>query len=132
MEAMAFGDTFADVEMIEGVGVGVLMANAPPDLRVRDDVVRTLSNDEDGIAVVLRERFPFDGPFHLLGIFTIQGCSPGPQHYCLTWRRDAGLVEQSPESVVFEVAEAVADCLIFLISRFIASVGPLETPPVSK
>ena len=65
MEAMAFGDTFADVEMIEGVGVGVLMANAPPDLRVRDDVVRTLSNDEDGIAVVLRERFPSDGPFHL-------------------------------------------------------------------
>lgn len=63
-DAMAFGDTLADVEMIEGVGTGVLMANSPPGLSVRDDVVRTLSNDEDGIAVVLRERFPSDEPFH--------------------------------------------------------------------
>lgn len=65
LEAMAFGDTSADVEMIEAVGVGVLMANSPPDLRVREDVVRTLSNDEDGIAVALRERFPCNEPFHL-------------------------------------------------------------------
>lgn len=64
-EAIAFGDTFADLEVIEAVGVGVVMANFPSDLPVREDVVRTLSNDEDGIAVVLREHFPSDEPFYL-------------------------------------------------------------------
>jgi hypothetical protein len=41
-------------------------------------------------------------------------------------------VQQQAEPVVGEVAVAVADSLIFLISPLIASVGPLDTPPVSK
>jgi len=64
-EAVAFGDSLADVAMLEAAGVGVLMANAPTHLEVSDRIVRTLSNDEDGIAVVLREFFPTGQPFHI-------------------------------------------------------------------
>jgi len=41
-------------------------------------------------------------------------------------------VQEEPEPVVVEVAEPVPDALIFLIDRFIASVGPLLIPPVLK
>jgi hypothetical protein len=37
-------------------------------------------------------------------------------------------VQQQPQPVVGEVAEAMADPLTFLTSRFMASVGPLEQP----
>ncbi len=41
-------------------------------------------------------------------------------------------MQEEAEPIVGEVAEAVPTRLIFLMSRFIASVGPLLTPPVSK
>ena len=57
-EVVAFGDTAADLEMLGRVGFGVLMANASPSLDVPPGVHRTLSNDEDGIGVMLRKCFP--------------------------------------------------------------------------
>ncbi|MET9219084.1 HAD family hydrolase [Streptomyces sp. NPDC003300] len=58
-ETIAFGDMPNDLPMFAWAGYGVAMANAHPELRrVADEV--TLSNDEDGIAVVLERLF---GPF---------------------------------------------------------------------
>ncbi len=62
-QIIAFGDTAADLGMLENAGVGVLMANASADLQVSDRVERTLSNDEDGIGMMLRKRFPSTAPF---------------------------------------------------------------------
>lgn len=50
--ALAFGDNYNDVPMLEAVGSGYLMANAPQELLDRMPL-HTASNDEDGIAVVL-------------------------------------------------------------------------------
>jgi HAD superfamily hydrolase (TIGR01484 family) len=61
-QVVAFGDTEADIEMLEGVGQGVLMGNASVG-EVAPGVIRTLANDEDGIGIVLRELFPTDAPF---------------------------------------------------------------------
>ena len=41
-------------------------------------------------------------------------------------------MEQEPEPVVVEVAELCPTRLIFLINRFIASVGPLLIPRVAR
>lgn len=55
--AMAFGDNYNDVEMLQLVGCGIAVANARPEaLEVADDT--TLSNVEDGVAVALRKYFP--------------------------------------------------------------------------
>ncbi len=62
-DVIAFGDTGADLEMLENVGHGVLMANAKASLEVASHVERTLSNDEDGIGVILRKYFPTKAPF---------------------------------------------------------------------
>jgi Cof subfamily protein (haloacid dehalogenase superfamily) len=62
-EIIAFGDSAADVEMLENVGVGVIMGNASPSLEVAEHVERTLSHDEDGVGVALRKHFPTDEPF---------------------------------------------------------------------
>ncbi|WP_053386574.1 HAD hydrolase family protein [Leucobacter japonicus] len=62
---IAFGDTEADIPMLEQVGVGVLMGNADPALSVAEHVVRTLSNDEDGVGLSLRAHFPTDAPFEI-------------------------------------------------------------------
>jgi len=62
-QVIAFGDTAADLEMLENVGVGVLMGNASHSLTVGEGVERTLSNDEDGIGVALRKYFPSSAPF---------------------------------------------------------------------
>ena len=53
-EAAAFGDSYNDAEMIETVKYGVLMGNAPEDLKERIPC-HTEDNDSDGIAVYLRE-----------------------------------------------------------------------------
>ena len=50
---MAFGDGANDVSMIRMAGVGVAMSNACPEVLAAADLV-TLSNDEDGVAAVLR------------------------------------------------------------------------------
>lgn len=53
-EFMAFGDDTNDIEMIQAAGVGVAMDNAIPQLKAVANRV-TLSNDEDGVAVVVEE-----------------------------------------------------------------------------
>lgn len=62
-EVAAFGDSASDLGMIEGAGIGVLMSNASDDLAVSSRVLRTLSNDEDGVGMAIRLLFPTDAPF---------------------------------------------------------------------
>lgn len=52
-EAMAFGDHFNDIEMLEGVGVGVAMGNGMQATKEAADYV-TDSNNRNGIANALR------------------------------------------------------------------------------
>lgn len=52
-EVIAFGDGDNDITLIEEAGVGVAMGNASPIIKEAADMV-TLSNNEDGIAVVLK------------------------------------------------------------------------------
>lgn len=51
--AVAFGDNLNDLEMIQAAGLGVAMGNAHADLKQAAKVVAP-SNDEDGVASVLR------------------------------------------------------------------------------
>lgn len=53
-EMMAFGDAQNDLDMIHYAGVGVAMGNGHPQLKEAADRV-TLTNDEDGVGVVIRE-----------------------------------------------------------------------------
>ena len=53
-DAIAFGDNYNDVPMLEAVGQGYLMANAPAELLDRLPL-HTASNDEDGIAAALEK-----------------------------------------------------------------------------
>ncbi|MBO1737986.1 HAD-IIB family hydrolase [Leifsonia sp. TF02-11] len=62
-EVIAFGDSLSDLELLENAGVGVLMANASKGLDASARIERTLSNDEDGIGVMLRKHFPTSAPF---------------------------------------------------------------------
>lgn len=55
-ELMAFGDGWNDVSMIEYAGMGVAMANGCDEIKEKADLI-TLSNDEDGVAVVLEGFF---------------------------------------------------------------------------
>lgn len=55
-QAVAFGDNFNDLDMLENVGLGVAMANAPEAIKAAANRV-TASNNEDGIALVLNEVF---------------------------------------------------------------------------
>lgn len=52
-DAMACGDGYNDLTMLDWAGLGVAMANAQPEVREKADVV-TLSNDEDGVAAAIR------------------------------------------------------------------------------
>lgn len=47
-QVMAFGDSWNDLEMLRGVGVGVAMGNAEPEVKAVADFV-TKTNDEEGI-----------------------------------------------------------------------------------
>lgn len=62
-DVIAFGDSLSDLELLENAGVGVLMANASKSLGASPAIERTLSNDEDGIGVMLRKHFPTTAPF---------------------------------------------------------------------
>jgi len=53
-EVIAFGDNYNDIEMIQGVGIGVAVGNAKKEVKAVADRI-TLSNLEDGVAVVLEE-----------------------------------------------------------------------------
>lgn len=51
-EVIAFGDGLPDAEMLAGVGTGVAMGNAVPEVMAVASLV-TASNDEDGVAVFI-------------------------------------------------------------------------------
>ncbi|WP_405583997.1 HAD family hydrolase [Streptomyces sp. NBC_01190] len=59
-ETIAFGDMPNDIPMFAWAGYGVAMANAHSDLKAVADEV-TASNEEDGIAKVLRRVFALEG-----------------------------------------------------------------------
>lgn len=55
-EVMAFGDNYNDVEMIQGVGLGVAVENAKPEVKaVANELTDT--NKEDGVAKVIERYF---------------------------------------------------------------------------
>lgn len=47
-EAVAFGDNYNDVDMLEAAGLGVAMGNAPDQVKARADMV-TSANDQEGV-----------------------------------------------------------------------------------
>ncbi len=53
-DAVAFGDNYNDVDMLECVGLGIAMANAPEEVRARARRV-TAGNDEEGVRLALEE-----------------------------------------------------------------------------
>ena len=53
---MAFGDDLADMGMLKMCGIGVAMENAVDEVKAMADIVIG-TNDEDGIAAFLQERF---------------------------------------------------------------------------
>lgn len=53
-EAIAVGDGFNDLEMIEYAGLGVAMENAPEGVKAKADYI-TDSNDEDGVAKAIEK-----------------------------------------------------------------------------
>lgn len=53
-EAIAFGDNYNDVDMLKFVGTGVVMQNAPEDIKAKAKYI-TKSNDEDGIYTYLKK-----------------------------------------------------------------------------
>lgn len=55
VDCVAFGDNYNDVEMLAGVGVGVAVGNARPEVVAVADAV-TAGNKEDGVAKWLAER----------------------------------------------------------------------------
>ena len=54
-DAVAFGDNFNDMSMIELAGLGVAVANAETEVREAADMC-CASNDEDGVARVIEDR----------------------------------------------------------------------------
>ena len=55
---LAFGDNYNDVEMLHTAGRGILMGNAPEDIKEKGFAL-TKDNDHDGIAVYLHSIFTF-------------------------------------------------------------------------
>ncbi|MXY95205.1 MAG: HAD family phosphatase [Caldilineaceae bacterium SB0664_bin_27] len=53
-EMISFGDDVNDVEMVAEAGLGVAMSNAVPEVKAAADRM-TVTNEEDGVAVVLEE-----------------------------------------------------------------------------
>ncbi len=53
-DVVAFGDDFPDLELLSTCGTSIAMANAIPEIKAVCDF-RTLSNDEDGVAVALEQ-----------------------------------------------------------------------------
>ena len=57
-QMVCMGDGYNDLSMIQFAGMGVAMANAQEPVRKAADMV-TLSNDEDGVAVAVKQLFAF-------------------------------------------------------------------------
>ena len=53
-EAIALGDNYNDLDMLNAVGRPVVMQNAPEDIRRRFDFI-TDDNDHDGVARAIRQ-----------------------------------------------------------------------------
>ncbi len=53
-EVIAFGDNYNDIDMLQGVGLGVAVANAKDEVKTIANRI-THSNIDDGVAAVLRE-----------------------------------------------------------------------------
>lgn len=53
-EVIAVGDSYNDLEMIDWAGLGVVVANARPEIQARADYV-TASNEENGVARVVEK-----------------------------------------------------------------------------
>ncbi|MFW6270581.1 MAG: Cof-type HAD-IIB family hydrolase [Bacillota bacterium] len=53
-EVISFGNSFNDLEMLEAAGCGVAVANSPAGVKEKADKI-TLSNREDGVAVILED-----------------------------------------------------------------------------
>lgn len=57
-DVLAFGDNYNDIEMLEAVGHGIVMGNAPESIKNRIKNV-TLDNNHDGFAFALNKYFEF-------------------------------------------------------------------------
>lgn len=64
-EMVVIGDGLDDLEMIEAVGLGVAMGNAPADVKKAADWV-TRSNNENGVAYMVKEHFRKQHPIEFL------------------------------------------------------------------
>lgn len=64
-EMVAIGDGLDDLEVIEAVGLGVAMGNAPNQLKIAADWV-TRSNNQDGVAYMVKEHFRKQQPIEFL------------------------------------------------------------------
>ncbi|HHY36578.1 MAG TPA: HAD hydrolase family protein [Firmicutes bacterium] len=53
-EMMAIGDAHNDIEMLQGVGLGVAMGNAPPEVQAQADWV-TAGIEDEGVVVALEK-----------------------------------------------------------------------------
>jgi hydroxymethylpyrimidine pyrophosphatase-like HAD family hydrolase len=49
---LAIGDSYNDLALLQAAGLGVAMANAPPEVQAVADAV-TLDNDHDGVAAAI-------------------------------------------------------------------------------
>lgn len=58
-EVVAFGDTSNDIEMLQDCGLGICMANGTEDAKQAADSI-ALSNDEEGVAKMIKGLFLFD------------------------------------------------------------------------
>jgi len=54
-EVMAIGDNFNDLEMLLFAGTGVVMANAPQEMREIEGLHPTASNKDDGVALAIEQ-----------------------------------------------------------------------------
>lgn len=64
-EIVAIGDSMDDLEMIEAVGLGVAMWNAPNELKLAADWV-TRSNNQHGVSYMVKEHFRKQQPIEFL------------------------------------------------------------------
>ncbi len=55
-EAVAVGDNYNDIEMLEAAGLGIAMGNAPDSVKRAADFI-TLSNKENGLAAAVKKFF---------------------------------------------------------------------------
>ena len=65
-DTIAFGDNFNDAEMLEAVGRGYVMGNAPEEILNRFPY-HTADNDHDGIADILEQYFESDSNREITG-----------------------------------------------------------------